>query len=143
MDHFEYRPVGDIVNTASRLEGLNKYLGTHLLISEEIHQNMEGFITRCMGKFVFIGKSKPIRVYELIGDTDSADMRREEAYYYFSIALEAFYNQAWSAARESFHQVQKLIGPDEPSEFYLKLCDAYCQSSPEPHWDGTIYLKQK
>jgi adenylate cyclase len=143
MDHFEYRPVGDIVNTASRLEGLNKYLGTRLLISEEIHQDLQGFLTRCMGKFIFIGKSRPNLVYELVCGADSTDAQREGAYRHFGIALEAFHKQCWDTARESFHQVLNLIGPDEPSKFYLRLCDAYCQSPPEADWDGTIYLKQK
>ena len=143
MDHLEYRPVGDIVNTAARLEGLNKYLGTRLLISEEIHQDLEGFLTRCMGKFVFIGKSRSNLVYQLVSGMDSTDLKREGAYRCFGIALEAFHKQSWSAASESFHQVQRLIGPDEPSKFYLKLCDTYSQCPPEADWDGTIYLKQK
>lgn len=143
MDHFEYRPVGDIVNTASRLEGLNKYLGTRLLISEEIYNHLEGFRTRYVGKFVFIGKSKPNLVYELVGLKDSIDLQREEAHHHFSVALNAFHRQAWDAARKSFQQVQALIGPDAPSNFYLKLCDAYSQCSPDADWDGTIYMKQK
>lgn len=143
MDHFEYRPVGDIVNTASRLEGLNKYLGTHLLISEEINQDLSGFLTRCMGKFVFVGKSRPNRVYELICGSDSMETQRQRAYQCFGSALEAFHKQSWDAARQSFHQVLDLIGPDGPSMFYLKLCDSYCQTPPEANWDGTIYLKQK
>ncbi len=143
LDHFEYRPVGDIVNTASRLEGLNKYLGTRLLISEEIRQHLKGFRTRCMGKFVFIGKSKPNTVYELIDSAKTIDAKEEKAHQHFDAALCAFHQQAWDTARNAFNEVQRLIGPDTPSNFYLKLCDAYRRCSPDADWDGTIYMKQK
>ena len=44
IDHYEYRAVGDIVNTATRLEGLNKHLGTRLLVSAEVLHGLEDLI---------------------------------------------------------------------------------------------------
>jgi adenylate cyclase len=44
--HYEYRAVGDIVITATRIEGLNKLLGTRILVSEEGLSQVEGFLTR-------------------------------------------------------------------------------------------------
>ena len=67
MDHYEYRAVGDIVNTATRLEGLNKHLGTRLLVSAEVLHGLEGLMTRELGSFLLAGKSRPIVVHELLG----------------------------------------------------------------------------
>ncbi|MFO7971863.1 MAG: adenylate/guanylate cyclase domain-containing protein, partial [Desulfobacterales bacterium] len=42
INHYEYRPVGDIVNTASRIEALNRYLGTRILVSQEVLYDIDG-----------------------------------------------------------------------------------------------------
>jgi len=50
MDHYEYRAVGDIVTTATRIEGLNKHLRTQILASRTIIDDLEGFSTRELHK---------------------------------------------------------------------------------------------
>jgi len=65
-DHFEYRAVGDIVNTASRLEALNKELGTSLLVSSETLKGVDAAVSRPLGSFVLPGKHTPLDVQELI-----------------------------------------------------------------------------
>lgn len=66
-DHFEYRAVGDIVNTASRLEALNKELGTSLLVSAETLKGVDAAVSRPLGSFVLAGKHTPLEVCELLG----------------------------------------------------------------------------
>lgn len=66
-DHYEYRAVGDIVNTSSRLEELNKELGTRILISAEIIEGLDGFEVRPLGEFQLRGKTAAVEVYELLG----------------------------------------------------------------------------
>ena len=72
IDRYEYNPIGDIVNTASRIEGLNRHLGTRILASREVLYGLDEFLTRDLGEFVLAGKSKPVAVYELV-------CRKEEA----------------------------------------------------------------
>jgi len=64
--HFEYAPIGDIVNTVSRIEGLNKYLGTNILATEEVVAELKEIATRNMGNFLLPGKSKPVGIHELL-----------------------------------------------------------------------------
>lgn len=61
---FDYRALGDPVNTASRLEAVNKHLGTRLCISEEIHAATPGTQVRPVGHLVLKGKSQPLAVFE-------------------------------------------------------------------------------
>ncbi len=143
MDHFEYRPVGDIVNTASRLEGLNKHIGTQILVSKEVLDGVDGLLTRCIGRFVFIGKSNPNTVYELIGLKECADTSQLKAFRRFAEGLKAFGNRSWAAAADAFAQVAEIIGPDGPSTFYTNLCATYRQKPPDAGWDGTVNLTQK
>ena len=85
--------VGDVANTASRIEGLNKQLGTRLLASEEALNQVTGFVLRPLGEFLLAGKSEPIRVSEVLGGVgDPCTAALAGA---FAEAFEAFQSRAW------------------------------------------------
>ena len=143
VNHYEYRPVGDIVNTASRIEDLNKYLGTRILISEEVLHQIEGFLTRKLGEFVFVGKLKPVTVYELISRTEESVEEQKNLCRIFSKGLNAYYEQSWEEAGEAFYAATKINRQDGPSTFYMHLCENYKVNPPRDVWDGWIRLKSK
>lgn len=64
--HHEYRAVGDTVNTASRLEDLNKRLGTRVLVSASLAEGLPGFRLRDLGELELRGKRNRVRVLELL-----------------------------------------------------------------------------
>ncbi|HWP65207.1 MAG TPA: adenylate/guanylate cyclase domain-containing protein, partial [Candidatus Limnocylindria bacterium] len=71
---FSYTAIGDTVNLASRLEGLNKTYGTHLLISNETRQATGGaFACRAVGEVTVRGRKGGTGVYELLGANGGAD----------------------------------------------------------------------
>ena len=76
--HFEYRPVGDIVNTATRIEGMNKYLGTKILVSAEVCSAVNGFLTRNLGMFLLAGKTRPVNVHELVSRLEESTPRQRD-----------------------------------------------------------------
>lgn len=143
VDHYEYRPTGDIVNTASRIEGLNKYLGTRILVSEDLICKLDGFLTREIGKFVFVGKSKPILVYELLGHLEETAESQRRICAVFAEALNAYKRQSWSEAMDLFNESQRILGEDGPSKFYLALCEKHIQTPPMEPYDGVIHLTTK
>ncbi|MCG8550119.1 MAG: CHASE2 domain-containing protein, partial [Desulfobacterales bacterium] len=120
VDHYEFRPTGDIVNTASRLEGLNKYLGTNILVSAQVMDQVDGFLTRDVGRFYLVGKSKAVRVHELVCRLENATDRQRRICRLFSKALQAYQNQLWEEAMDYFNQTIRVTGQDGPSFFYLK-----------------------
>lgn len=66
--HFEYRAVGDVVNTANRIQSLNKRLGTRILVSDPLVASGGGeFLLRNLGRYLLRGKNNPIQVHELVG----------------------------------------------------------------------------
>ena len=143
LDHYEYTPMGDIVNTASRIEGLNKYLGTSLLVSEEVVHQLNGFLTRELGKFRLKGKIQPVVIHELLCRAEEADEKLREAYAAFAGALEAFRRQSWEEAMEKFHFTTKTIAEDGPSLFYLERCEHYLKNPPEEKWAGVVNMDKK
>lgn len=143
IDHFEYRPVGDIVNTASRLEGLNKYLGTRVLASQEVLGTQNGNLTRPVGRFVFKGKSKPVHVNELIFGRQIPSALKVAVCKSFASGLQAFEQRRWEEADAFFSQTLKMDRLDGPSKFYLALCRQYRKAPPAKDWNGVVHLSEK
>jgi adenylate cyclase len=142
-DHYEYGPTGDTVNTASRMDGLNKYLGTEVLASEEIVAQINGMLTREVGTFKLKGKAQPMIVHELVGRIDEADEKKKKSCEMFASALAAFRRQSWNEAEEQFLDLLKHSETDGPARFYVTRCEEYKNNPPEGGWDGVIALEEK
>ena len=143
MGHYEYRAVGDIVNTASRMEGLNKYLGTHILVSEEVVYLLDGFLKRPLGKFVLAGKSKPVEINELICKAESSSDTYKKLCSIFARGVDACQRRSWEEAIGFFNNALAMDQTDGPSMFYLALAENHRSDPPAADWDGTIYLTEK
>jgi adenylate cyclase len=135
--------MGDIVNTASRIESLNKQLGTGILVSEEVVRQIDGFLRREIGKLKVAGKVKPIVVYELLGRLEECDDGKRQTCELFAEALDAFRRQSWDEAREKFSECCEKLGEDGPSRFYIKLCEDYEKNPPGESWDGMVRMDRK
>jgi adenylate cyclase len=127
---YEYRAVGDIVNTATRIQGLNKYLRTHILASAEVLQHLDGFLTRELGSFLFVGKSQPQLIYELICRLAEATPEQQRRCADFAKALDAYKRQAWDEAIEGFEACLTRYGMDGPALFYRRLCERHRAAPP-------------
>lgn len=134
-DHFEYRAIGDIVNTASRIEGLNKQLGTEILVTESVIKDLSGFCCREMGYFVLKGKTNPIAVYELMDYLDQDISVECTLMFTFGHALKLFQNYQTEKALAAFLKIQQDFPHDGPTLFYiryLKTHQAAAVDSPNP-----------
>ena len=137
-DHFEYRAVGDIVNTAARLQALNKLLGTRVLASRETVDGLDEFRVRDLGMFLLPGKTRPTAVLELQGVAQNAtDVEREFAQD-FATALREFKERSFARARTGFVQCLERLPQDGPARYYLALCDHYLVRPPASAWDGVV-----
>jgi adenylate cyclase len=143
-EHYEYGPTGDTVNTASRMDGLNKYLGTEILVSDEALRGLDGFTTREVGTFRLKGKAQPVVMHELVGLAKESQEKIKEGHALFSEGLRAFKRRSWDEAQEKFRRSGEAgSGADGPANFYLKLCEQYKKNPPEEGWEGIIDVEEK
>lgn len=70
--HFDYRPLGDPINTAARLETANRHLGTRVCVSEATVSRCPAFTGRPAGTLVLKGKKKGVDVFEALAEEENA-----------------------------------------------------------------------
>jgi adenylate cyclase len=137
---FDYTAIGDAVNTASRLEGLNKYFATRALASEATLALTDGgFLVRPLGRVRVVGKTEPLAIFELVGRKGES-LEAAGAYARFEKALGDFTARRFEQAAQGFREARTLRGEagDGPSEFYLKQCAAMLEEPPPADWDGSV-----
>ena len=117
--HYAYKAVGDVPPTASRIESLNKELGTCLLASQQVVNNLENLLLRPVGQFILKGKEKAVRVYEIRGQNSEATPKELALISQFQKALDLFESSRWGEAEEAFKTVLKDFPEDGPSRFFI------------------------
>ena len=140
----DYTIMGNSVNLAARLEGVNKQYGTWVLISEETY-NTGGneFTVRQMDRVRVVGIQEPVRLYELIDEKSATAADMLEAIELFHKGLELFESRQWDAAAAQFRKVQKILPGDGPSGVFIKRCQGFKKSPPAASWDGVFKLTEK
>ncbi|MFA6470251.1 MAG: CHASE2 domain-containing protein [Bacteroidota bacterium] len=142
---FDYTVIGDAVNLGSRMEGANKTYGTRIMISERTQELVKDVMfCRELDYLIVKGKTKPIRVFELIGESgkDVSDLTKEVVGIYNS-GLALYRNRDFAKAEKTFFAALKLNPDDGPSQLYLLRSQAYLKEPPPKEWNGVFELKTK
>jgi adenylate cyclase len=120
---FDFTVIGDTVNLASRLEGVNKIFGTSIIISEDTLRNTGGmFLTRPLGPIEVKGRHRPVRIFELMGLKDAETVERKRLLKLYVEGLELFGLGKFPEAERRFaHALERFPG-DGPSGYYMSWC---------------------
>ena len=144
-DRFSYTVLGDHVNLGARLEPANKDFGTRILISESTREQVKDrLLTREVALMKAKGKTKPIRVFELICERDSEDFSEWNAFVeLFHGALNHYYNREWDAAEVQFQKALELKNGDMLCRIYLKNAEVFKKNPPGDNWEGSYQQTNK
>lgn len=139
-DRFSFTAIGDGVNLAARLEGLNKQYGTTILVSSAIEREArEAFAFRRIDRVAVKGKSVGVEVYELLGELGQVAPAKLTAARRYEAALDAYFARDFERARDMLGDA----GDDGPSRVLAERCRVLRNTPPPADWDGTYLAKEK
>ena len=118
--HYMYGVAGDVPNTASRIESLNKWLDTRLLAEQSVVFGLNDLLLRPVGRFQLKGKRSTNTVFEIISLYSESSSEQQDLARRFAEALMVYEARQWDAATEAFRALVNDYPDDGPSRFYLK-----------------------
>ena len=131
------------MNTASRIENLNKHLRTRTLVSADALKEVGGFLTRRVGTFLLSGKSKSVEVFELLERFENATDRQKDLVRVFADGLNAYLDRSWKKALQAFELILKRFPDDGPALFYSSMCHKLRKTPPDTSWNGVVVAAKK
>jgi adenylate cyclase len=135
---FDYTMIGDAVNLAARLEGINKQFGTYTLISQSTMEQMEGaFPVRELSRVAVVGRREPVVVYEPMQPQDAE--KRQDRLATFSQGLALYYQGYFAKAEAIFLELAAL---DPPAHAYVAKCRQLIDHAPD-QWVGVWEITTK
>jgi len=138
-----YRAVGDAMNVAARIEGVNKVYGTELLISETTHAAAgASLVAREIDRVRVVGRGQPLGIFEPVGE-GALDARQRELLERYARALASYRARDFGAAARGFAECLALAPGDGPSAVLLERAQGFAQQPPPPDWDGVHELSSK
>ncbi|MCC7405943.1 MAG: CHASE2 domain-containing protein [Bdellovibrionales bacterium] len=138
-----YTVMGDAVNLGSRLEGINKQYGTHIIISEFTYQDVKtDFTCREIDWVRVKGKVLPVKIYELISE-NAPPQKVAEVLKWFNEGYDLYHRMSWDKAIKCFSQALTIDPEDPVSQLYLERSTGYLHTPPAADWDGVFVMKTK
>jgi adenylate cyclase len=137
---FAYGTLGDQVNLASRLEGLNKVYRTEILIGENTARLVEGaFVLREVDMVRVLGRVQPVRIYELVAKPGMLrSVEQENALKSYAAGLEAYRQKLWDDALAHFEQAFTTWPDEGPARTMAERCAIHRKTPPPEDWDGVF-----
>jgi len=143
-ERMSYTATGDIVNLASRLEGLNKYYGTSILIGESVFERVhDKFVTRMIDVVAVKGRHNGTRIYELLAEKDAADPALIALTKKCNTAMAFYLNRQWIEAINHLKECVTIESVAASCAVILDRCRKYEKDPPPADWDGTWFAEEK
>ncbi|MEM9217522.1 MAG: adenylate/guanylate cyclase domain-containing protein [Cyanobacteria bacterium P01_F01_bin.150] len=139
--------LSDTVNLTARLEGLTKFYGVSLLVSDSVVQNLldpDEYQLRFLGEAIVKGRSEPIGIYEVIDvEADAVQIVKRKTLESFHKGVDAYRNGELDKAKGYFETVLAAHPDDYPAQRFIQYIQNYLDNGMPKDWDGVWRLTQK
>lgn len=140
----DYTIMGNAVNLAARLEGVNKQYGSWILLSDDTYKETgDLFTVRRFDKVRVVGINTPVQLWELVDFKADLSPDTQKLLDRFEEAHSIFDSRDWKKARSMFKAIEADYPDDGPSKSYIKKCETFIAKPPAANWDGVFSLTEK
>ncbi|SFI52891.1 Adenylate cyclase, class 3 [Treponema bryantii] len=144
-----YTMIGDTVNLASRLEGVNKAYGSWIMCSDDTWNMADsgahkGAITaKRLDQVRVVGRSTPVQLYSIVGFTNELSREQKEEIDIFHAALDKYLNRDFANAGKLFMQANSMCSGDPIALVFADRCKNFLENGVSEDWDGVINMTSK
>ena len=139
-----YTVMGDTVNLASRLEGVNKAYGSHILISESTVAGAKDAVeVREIDSVVVLGQTRPQSIFEPMAETGQLSAQQAELRALYTAGLAAYRARQWQEALRLFAQALVVMPDDGPSMSMTERINQLLITPLKDDWDGAWHFDHK
>jgi len=143
-DFVDYTVIGDEVNLASRLEGLTRLYEVRTIASDSARSAAgPGFVWRTLDTVAVKGKTKPVGIHELVGESGAVSPERSRLVERFEQMLARYRERKFHEAARGFESLLVDYPRDGPSKLYLARCREFIETPPPPDWHGVTVMHSK
>ncbi len=133
---FDYTVIGDAVNLGARLEGVNKFYRTNVILSEYTYQEVKDHVVvRELDTIRVKGKNLPVKIYELLGIDQIPEKEFELLVQVYSQALEDYRSGEWYQALKGFRKILRYFPNDGPANLYIRRSLDLLENAPPSNWE--------
>ena len=139
--------IADTVNSASRVEGMTKYFGAKIIISENTMKGIgdtSGFNFRYLGKVKVKGKEKAIGIYECIdGDGVEILSLKLETKPDYDKGVQLFFDQNFDDAQQVFEKILRVNPKDTVVQYFISKVKTYITEGTPKNWQSMMVMHEK
>ena len=141
---FNYTVLGNDVNLASRIESLNKFYGTMVLVSSRTKSFLpENILIREIDQVRVKGQEQPEKLFEVVGRKVDLEQTHLSGFEVYSQAMKLYTEKKWQEAKSTFERVFESLPNDKPSNVLIKRCQEFISEPPPVDWDGVYVMTEK